>query len=118
DLEQQVAEQQMFQLATAIEQVSTQQRPIVEQFNHWASKAASEPLQTEMQQAAARQEEVRQLLREVRAETKALPAFDWTLEQTELSMGRAVAAAKRYRIAPDAQQAAEGALRLLQLVAK
>ncbi len=124
DLEQQVAQQQMFQLVAAIEQLSAQQTPIVEQFNQWANIAAdelpqdlSQAQQAEVRQVASRQERVRQLLREVRTETKALPTFDWTLEQAELSMGRAVAAAKRYRIAPDATLAAEGALRLLELAA-
>lgn len=123
-LEQQVAEQQMFQLAIAIERVSTQQKPITEQFNQWANtetnelpQASRQSYQAEVRQAASRQEEVRQMLREVRAETSAVPTFDWTLEQAELLMGRAVAAAKRYRVAPDAEQASEGALRLLQLAA-
>ncbi|MEO8271135.1 MAG: hypothetical protein ABI557_15545, partial [Aureliella sp.] len=125
DLEQRVAEQQMFQLAAAIEQLSTQQKPITEQFNQWAgvavdelTKESRESHQAELRQAASRQEGVRQTLREVRAETSALPTFDWTLEQAELSMGRAVAAAKRYRVAPDAKQAAEVALRMLQLAAE
>lgn len=124
DLEHQVAEQQMFQLAIAIEQLSAQQKPIVERFNQWANIAidelpeeARQSHQAEMRQAASRQESARQNLRNVRAETKALPTFNWTLEQAELSMGRAVAAAKRYRIVPDAKQAAERALRLLQLAA-
>jgi hypothetical protein len=128
ELEQQVAEQQMFQLVDAIEQLSAQQQPIAEQFNQWAKATTQEPSeegqesrprqQAEMRQAASRQEAVRQVLREVRAETTELPTFDWTLEQAELAMGRAVAAAQRYRIEPDAREASDGALRLLQLAAE
>lgn len=122
-LEQQAAEQQIFQLADAIEDLTAQQQPITQQFNQWADTAGDDSAelrqrqQADMRTAASRQEAVRQVLRELRGETSELPVFDWTLRQSESAMGRAVAAAQRYRIKPDAQDAAERALRLLRLAA-
>ncbi len=122
-LERQAAEQQMLELAGALEGLTQQQQPIALQFSQWAdaeadnSDEARQQQQTEMRQAASRQEAVRQALRELRAQTSTLPVFDWTLQQSEAAMGRAVAAAQRYRIKPDARDAAERALRLLRLTA-
>lgn len=122
-LEQQAAQQQIFQLADAIEELTAQQQPITQQFSQWDDSAAHDSVelrqqhQADMRTAASRQEAVRQLLRELLGETSELPVFNWTLQQSESAMGRAVAAAQRYRIKPDAQDAAERALRLLRLAA-
>ena len=122
-LEKQAAQQQIFQLADAIEELTSLQRPITQKFSQWDDTAGDDSAglrqqqQAEMRGAASRQEAVRQVLRELRSETSELPVFDWTLQQSESAMGRAVAAAQRYRIKPDAQDAADRALRLLRLAA-
>jgi hypothetical protein len=74
-----------------------------------------EERQTAIRNIAQQQESVRQNLRDVRTKTAQLPTFDWTLQQAESSMSRAVAAAQRYRLRPDAQLAADDALRFLEL---
>ncbi len=122
-LERQAAEQQMVELAAALDELTEKQQPISEQFSQWVDAAADsssesrQQQQADMRQAASQQEAVRQALRELRGETSALPVFGWTLQQSESAMGRAVASAQRYRIKPDAQQAADRALRLLRLAA-
>lgn len=120
DLEQQVAEQQLSELTVAIEQLAAEQRPVAESFSQLSQSTVDsqqEALQAEIRQTASQQESVRQVLRDVRGKTSKLPTFDWTLEQAEGSMSRAVAAAQRYRVQPDANDAAAEALRLLELAA-
>jgi hypothetical protein len=117
-LEQQVAERQMSELSEALQHLATLQLPVTEQIGQLPEPTLAE--EREMRQAAIRniaqqQEAVRQNLREVRTKTSQLPTFDWTLQQAETSMSRAVAAAQRYRLRPDAQLAADDALRLLEL---
>lgn len=121
ELDQQVAEQQMSELTVAIGQLAIEQRPVTENFSQLSQalvdREREQQQQAEIRQAAAQQESVRQVLREVRTKTSKLPTFDWTLEQAESSMSRAVAAAQRYRVQPDANEAAAEALRLLELAA-
>ncbi len=117
-LEQQVAEQQLLELTAEVSKLASRQRPVVEEFSELALPAPRDQRverQAQMRQAASQQEVVRQALRDVRGKTSKLPTFDWTLEQAELSMSRAVAAAQRYRVQPDAIEAAGDALRLLEL---
>ncbi len=122
-MEQQAAEQQMFQLATALAQLVAQQQPVTQTFRQLATAASQASNENTLQRAsmretAAQQESVRQLLRDVRGETTELPAFDWTLGQAEESMARAAASAQRYRIEPDAREAADAAYRFLELAAQ
>jgi hypothetical protein len=117
-LEQQVAQRQISELAQALQHLATQQRPVALQMGQLPEPTLAE--EPEERQAAIRniaqqQESVRQNLREVRTKTAQLPTFDWTLQQAETSMSRAVAAAQRYRLRPDAQLAADDALRFLEL---
>jgi hypothetical protein len=69
-----------------------------------------------MRNVAAAQEVVRDQLAAVRGETSQLPAFDWAFEQIALDMARCVVAAQRFRISPDAAEAARAALRKLRIV--
>ncbi len=119
ELDQQVAEQQISALNADVEQLAAEQRTITGQFNELSrpTEEDHEDQQVEIRGVASRQEAVRQTLRDIRNQTTKLPTFDWTLEQAEGSMSRAVAAAQRYRVRPDANEAAEEALRLLELAA-
>lgn len=124
ELEREMAEQQLMQLGAALSQLVNQQQPIVEKMSE-ASQVKMDSLAEEdkksaeqdVRQLASRQEAVRQMLRDVRERADKLPAFDWTLEQAELDMARAVAAAQRFRIAPDATDSATRALRKLEQAA-
>ncbi len=124
ELEREVAEQQLMQLGAALSQLVSQQQPIVDKMSV-ASQVQLDVLEDEekkaaeqdLRQLASRQEAVRQMVRDVRERADKLPAFDWTLEQAELDMARAVAAAQRFRIAPDATDSASRALRKLEQAA-
>lgn len=134
ELERQSKQQELYRLEVALSGLLAQQTPLVERLNKLAELqsagnevTAQEPTQnqteanqTEANQAGARQaavdqEAVRLALLEVRQQTQQLATFDWTLQQTGLDMARAVAAAQRYRIAPEAVNAANDALKKLQL---
>ncbi len=124
-LEREVAQQQLMQLGAALTQLIEQQAPVVEKLESSAQvqldvlePEARETAEKELRLLASRQESVRQMLRDVRERADKLPAFDWTLEQAELDMARAVAAAQRFRIAPDATDAAGRALRKLEQAAE
>ena len=124
ELEREVAAQQLMQLAAALSQLVAQQSPIVAKLDE-TSQVQLDVLEEEdrklaekeIRQLASRQEAVRQMVRDVRERADRLPAFDWTLEQAELDMARAVAAAQRFRIAPDATESATRALRKLEQAA-
>jgi hypothetical protein len=123
-LEQEAARQQMFQLSAAVNQLIEMQSLATERLVLVAQAAQAElqennqAWQADARSAAAEQESVRQALQDVRGETTRLPTFDWTLEQAESAMSRSVAAAQRYRLEPDALEAAGDALRLLELAAE
>ncbi len=124
ELEREVASQQLMQLSAALSQLVAQQSPIVAKLNE-SSQVQLDVLDEEdrhaaekqIRQLASRQEAVRQIVRDVRERADKLPAFDWTLEQAELDMARAVAAAQRFRITPDATDSATRALRKLEQAA-
>ena len=124
ELEREVAEQQLMQLGAALSQLVSQQQPVVEKLDE-AGRTQLDALgeedrkvaEQELRQLASRQEAVRQMVRDVRERADKLPAFDWTLEQAELDMAKAVAAAQRFRIAPDATESATRALRKLEQAA-
>ena len=112
------------QLGTALSQLVSQQNPIVDKLGTMSEVDLGEldeenrgKTEQEIKQLASRQEAVRQMVRDVRERADKLPAFDWTLEQAELDMARAVAAAQRFRVAPDATDSATRALRKLQQAA-
>lgn len=116
-----VQKEQFFQLAQALERLVSDQRPVVDALAQLAENIGSPPTNVERDEAlatAARQEGVRQQLEAVRRETDRLPAFSWALEQADADMSRAVAAAGRFRLDPDATQAADAALRKLELAAE
>ena len=124
NLEREVAAQQLMQLGPALSQLVAQQSPIVAKLDE-SSQVQLDVLEEEdrklaekeIRQLASRQEAVRQMVRDVRERADKLPAFDWTLEQAELDMARAVAAAQRFRLAPDATDSATRALRKLEQAA-
>ena len=109
------------QLAATLSQLVTQQQSVVAKFYEAAvvqlSDLDPEPRATkeqEFRQLASRQEAVRQMVRDARERAQKLPAFDWALEQAEVDMIRAVAAAQRFRISPHATTSADQALRKLE----
>ena len=116
-----MAEQQLMQLGAALSQLVGQQQPIAVELEEAAQvqldvldDAAKLTAEQDLRNLASRQEAVRQMVRDVRQRADKLPAFDWTLEQAELDMARAVAATQRFRIAPDAIDSATRALRKLE----
>lgn len=122
-LQQEISRQHASQLAAAVDSLVTQQRPIVDIFLDTAGREPTAELQrqvweAQVRAASAQQEKVRLAVRDVLSQTEELPAFHWTLQETESSMSRAVAAAQRFRIDPDATEAADTALRMLQLAAE
>lgn len=120
-VEREARQQQAFQLAQALEDLIEDQTAVVEQLDRVqinADQGLDELQQNVVREAAAAQEATRQTLRDVREKTNKLPAFDWTLEQTETDMSRSVAAAQRFRIDPEARSAARAALRKLELASE
>ncbi len=120
-IQREVTEQQTVQLATELAQLVTQQREVVAKLYESALVRLGElereqrpTKEQELRQLASRQEAVRQMTRDVRQRTMRLPTFDWVLEQAESDMSRAVAAAQRFRISPDATTSADRALRKLE----
>ncbi len=120
-LQREIAEQQAMQLAVGLSQLVTQQQSVVAKFHEFPLVQLSEldpelrlTKEHEIRQLASRQEAVRQMVRDVRERAQKLPAFEWTLEQAEVDMARAVAAAQRFRISPDAMTSADRALKKLE----
>lgn len=124
-LQRQVAQQQLLQLGTALKQLVDQQTPVVDALFD-VSQVPIEQLdaedrqryETEAKALAGQQERIRQAVRDVRQRADKLPAFDWTLQQTEADMARAVAAAERLRLSPEAVDASRAALRKLTQAAE
>jgi hypothetical protein len=123
-LQREVAQQQMMQLEAALSQLVAQQQPIVEKLTESSQvQIAQLPaeerqvVEQSVRQLSSRQEAVRQMVRDVRERADKLPAFDWTLEQAEIDMARAVAATERFRLTPDAVSAAQRALKKLEQAA-
>ena len=120
-LDHEARQQQFFQLATTLQSLVELQRPIASQLEEYQPHYNPEPVlptPDELVQLTAAQEVVRLRVHEVRRETAELPTFDWTLEQAERDMARAVAAAQRNRIQPEAWEAARLALSKLNLAAE
>ncbi len=124
ELARQSEKQQLYQLEVALNDLLELQTPVTERLNLLAEQqtakaatSATEIAEMEVQakQAAVDQEVARLRLQDVLQQTGKLTTFNWTLEQTSMDMGRAVAAAQRFRIAPEAVTAANDALKKLQL---
>jgi hypothetical protein len=120
ELSRQSQRQQMYQLQDSLQNLVNQQRPLVDNIDQLAMQFSEDiprddSLQQQSRHFAAEQEAVRQQLEELRLRVGDLAAFGWVLEQTDEDMAKAVAAAERFRVAPDAQVSASDALRKLQL---
>lgn len=116
-------QEQIFRLANALNELVELQTPIVAELESLAPSPNENPQlskaqQQELRLLASEQEAVRMKLETARTRTDRLPAFDWTLEQTNADMLRSVAAAQRFRLAPDAIEAAQAALRKLTMIAE
>ncbi|MEZ6133421.1 MAG: hypothetical protein R3C53_00790 [Pirellulaceae bacterium] len=118
ELQQQARLQQIFRLRSELEQLTDAQTPLVERLRKLADQPASEQRETDSRQLALDQAEVRQALADVKRSAEALPTFAWALDQADVDMARAVAAAERFRIAPEALDAASDALNKLTLAAE
>ncbi len=123
-LEREVAQQQLMNLQSALDELVNRQKPVSEELDHASQippeempDSKREQFEQQIRQLASRQEAIRQSVRDVRQQSDKLPAFDWTLEQAELDMVTAVAASERFRLAPDAVEAAQRALKKLQFAA-
>lgn len=116
-------QEQIFRLANALNELVELQTPIVAELENLTPSLDDnaqllKAQQQELRRLASDQEAVRKKLDTARTRTDRLPAFDWTLEQTNADMLRSVAAAQRFRLAPDAIEAAQAALRKLTLIAQ
>ncbi len=123
-LEREVAQQQLMNLQSALDELVNRQKPVSQELDQAAQipaeempDAKREQFEHQIRQLASRQEAIRQSVRDVRQQSDKLPAFNWTLEQAELDMVTAVAASERFRLAPDAVEAARSALKKLQFAA-
>ncbi len=132
-LASELAQQQMFQMDVALDQLVRQQTPIVTDLDktpdngsesdstgqHEESSLGKESAvqmrSNELRLLAMRQEAVRQMVQEVRQQANQLAAFSWVLSQAENDMQRSVAAIQRNRLRPEAHTAADAALRKLQI---
>lgn len=124
ELQAAAAEQQLQQLAASLSQLIQQQRPLVDRLTQAAQHSNVEladdqrtEFEKDLRNIASRQEAVRQMLRDIKIEAELLPAFLWALDYAENDMNRAILATQRYRISPDAVEAATRALRKLEQAA-
>ena len=115
-LEGQAQQQQLYQLGSRLVQLTQEQQQVVSQLTGLAEvNNTASGFEAQSRHLASQQEAVRQRLTETRRQADKLPTFEWALEQVELDMARATAAAQRYRIDPDAILAASDALTKLEL---
>ncbi len=120
-LEREARQQQIFQLAPALQSLVSAQAGVMNRLRDLAEDLAIADVERPAELAAqigAQQEKARQELRDVLEQTSQLPAFYWALQQAESEMSRGLAAVQRMRIEPEAMQAANQALETLQLAQK
>ena len=118
EIDQQIAAQKLLDLGNVIKDLIRLQEPIVETLIRLGdarpkSSVNADAWNAEVREAAASQESVRLQLIDVAQRTKAADPFGWLLAQCDIDMTRTVAALERHRLAPDAVDSAEHALRKL-----
>lgn len=126
-LAQELAQQQMFQLKAALNQIVPQQADIVRDLEKLPVAESTSDSQTSAIEAERRadrsqiliiqQQAVRQMVAQVRDQSQQLASFDWALAQADNDMQRSVAAMQRNRVRPEALRSASSALRKLQVAA-
>jgi hypothetical protein len=114
---QQVVQQQMYELARAIEQLVMNQKSIMALYEHMGqlSEDLNADFVTQSRSLVQKQSAIRESLRELLISAKQLEVFHWVLQQAENDLTRAIAAAERNRFKPDAINAADAGLRKLIL---
>lgn len=122
NLKNQLAEQQLLDLATAVTELIRKQVQVVEKLDDVLAhsidlKKSPDAWSNAVRESAGSQELVRQLVFETSKQTKALVAFQWLFKQCELDMTRAIAALEREKLAPDAIRSANNALEKLEAAA-
>lgn len=117
---QQVLQQQVFELASMIGDLTKRQRELVPQYDQLAKQQAISPLPADFSQLSRalqqKQTSIRDDLRQSLPAASQLQAFEWVLQQAEIDLTRALAAAQRNRLDPDAINASDAGLRKLSMV--
>lgn len=119
DLEEELAQQQLLDLATAVTDLIGRQKQVVAKLEDVQARTAElketpTAWENAVRESAGTQETVRQRLVEASKQTQALDAFAWLFKQCELDMARAVAALEREKVAPEAMRSASDALSKLE----
>lgn len=107
-------QQQIFELGGELQLLVDQQTTLRRQLEALDNSQDNE---SAAHGAAVRQEKVRLTVQEVRVKASQMATLSWTLELAESDMARAIAAAKRLRIRPEALEATSLALRKLTMAA-
>jgi hypothetical protein len=114
---QQVMQQQMYELASTLERMVMDQQAIMPRYEQLAVQSAelTADFVAQSRSLVQKQSAVRESLRKLLPSTEQLQVFHWVLQQAESDLTRAIAAAERNRLKPDAINAAEAGLRKLVL---
>lgn len=117
---QQVLQQQVFELASMIGDLTKRQRELAPQYAQLAKQQAISPLPADFGQLSRalqlKQTNIRDDLRQSLPAASQLQAFEWVLQQAEIDLTRALAAVQRNRLDPDAINASDAGLRKLSMV--
>lgn len=117
---QQVLQQQIFELASMIGDLTKRQRELVPQYAQLAKQQTISPLPADFSQLSRalqqKQTKIRDDLRQSLPAASQLQAFEWVLQQAEIDLTRALAAAQRNRLDPDAIDASDAGLRKLNMI--
>ncbi len=116
---QQVQRQQIFELISAVEQIALRQKELMPQYSQLVSQLQLPSLPADhvqlRQDVVKRQAAVRDQLRQIVPSVEQLAVFQWVLGQADGDLSRAIAAAERNRLQPDAVNAATAGLRKLEI---
>ncbi len=117
---QQVLQQQVFELASLVGDLAKRQRELVPQYAQLAKQQTTPPLPADFSQLSRalqqKQTNIRDDLRQSLPAASQLQAFEWVLQQAEIDLTRALAATQRNRLDPDAINASDAGLRKLSMV--
>lgn len=116
---QQVQRQQIFELISEVEQIALRQKELMPQYSQLVGQLQLPSLpadHVQLRQAVVkRQAAVRDQLRQIVPSVEQLAVFQWVLGQADGDLSRAIAAAERNRLQPDAVNAAAAGLRKLEI---
>ncbi|MFO0939259.1 MAG: hypothetical protein U0930_00685 [Pirellulales bacterium] len=117
--DRQIQQQQMFELISSVEQIALRQKELMPQYEQLVRQLQLPALPSDHGQLRLslikRQVAIRDQLRQLLPSAAPLAVFQWVLQQADNELTRAVAAAERNRLNPDAVNAAESGLKKLEI---